>query len=55
MKVEFKFDNGQQVRTMLGEKGVVDTAAKDESHHLKYYVKTASHSEWYLEKDLELI
>ena len=53
IEVKFEFDIDEIVTTALGQKGIVDTCALDDSHEKKYYVKTEKGGEWYAERLLK--
>lgn len=55
MKVEFKFDIDQQVKTIFDDVGVVEMAAIDDSEQKKYYVQRSEGSQWMKESQLTAV
>jgi len=53
MKVDFKFELDQKVKTPLGDTGIVNMVAVDTGNVKVCYIQTATNSQWYKETLLE--
>ncbi|GAI74474.1 unnamed protein product [marine sediment metagenome] len=54
MKVEFKFEIGQYVKTIFGDFGIIESAAFDRSGK-QYYIQRSGENKWFREDTLSKI
>lgn len=52
MKVEFKYEIDQKVKTFFGDVGIIELAAIDDKNLIKYYVQRSNDSQWFKESQL---
>jgi hypothetical protein len=55
MKVEFKFDINQKVKTVFGDIGFVQMCCIDDEKHIKYWVQRNQDSQWMKEKQISSV
>jgi hypothetical protein len=55
MKVEFKFEIDQKVKTMFGDIGVIKSLMVDDTLCLKVWVQRSNDSQWFKESEVELV